>query len=150
MVKKAESKEQLQLRQRDETVFRDGQAIFSQDDLRELVNTIYSGYQYRGAQQEKLARLIDFLELESNKFRLSDLADQNRRLSIYLSNFLDFLKNNFCRSQQDEEVDPLYLFKTEETPSETEAFLIEFQMVSMDVEKAYRDYHSNVMGVLGK
>jgi hypothetical protein len=128
-------------RQHDERVLRDGDAIFSQRDLRELINSIYAEYQYKGTQSDKLVKLINFLALESNKFIKPELADQSEKLGVCLNNFWDFLKLNFHQGEHIED-DTIYVFKREETSSETEAFLIEFQMLSVDVEKAYRNYHA--------
>jgi hypothetical protein len=135
-------------RQHDEKVFRDGEAIFSRDDLRELINFIYSEYQYKGSQSDKLVKLINFLALESNKFISPELADQSKKLSDYLNNFWDFLKSNFQPGKQSEDGDTIYLFQILETGSETEAFLAEFQMLSMDVENAYRNYRAAVISKL--
>jgi hypothetical protein len=111
-------------------VLRDGDSILSEGDLQGLVNTIYSGYQYRETQSDKLVQLIDFLALESNKFSKAELAGQTQRLSAYLDIFWEFLKRNFREGDKTEDGDTIYIVNTEETNSETEAFLVEFQMVA--------------------
>jgi hypothetical protein len=135
-------------RQHDERVFHAGQAIFSQDDLRELINYTYSEYQYKGAQLDKLAGLIDFLGLESNKYINPELADQSRKFSVYLNNFRDFLQTNFLQGKQTEEGDTLFVFQIQGTGPENEAFLAEFQMLAVDIESAYRKYRSAVTSKL--
>jgi hypothetical protein len=135
-------------RQHDERVFHEGDAIFNKGDLRDLINYIYSEYQYKSTQSDKLVKLIDYLALESNRFINPELANQNEKLSDYLNNFWDFLKSNVHRVSQTEDGDTIYMFQTQGTSSETEAFLAEFQMLSMDVEKAYSNYHSAVISKL--
>jgi len=137
-----------QSRQHDLEIFQACQVIFSRNDLRELVNTVYGQYKYKGAQISGLGDLIEFLTLEANQFFEPELAEQNERLATYLSIFRDFLQNNFYAGGQMEDGDTLYLFKTEENSSETEAFLSEFQMVAMDVENGYKDYSKKVGGSL--
>jgi hypothetical protein len=136
-------------RQHCERVLRDGDSILSESDLKGLVNTIYSGYQYKETQSDKLVRLIDFLALEQNKFGKAELAGQTQRLSAYLDIFSEFLKRNFRPGDKTEDGDIVYIFNTEETNSETEAFLVEFQMVALDVEKAYKNYREIVVNFLG-
>jgi hypothetical protein len=135
-------------RQHDAKVFRDGDALFSQDDLRELINYIYSEYQYKGTQLAGLVKMIDFLSLESNRFLQPELAAQSQRLNDFLNTFRELLKNNFHEGQRTEEGDSLYLLTIEGTSYETEAFLAEFQMVSMDVEKAYKNYRTLITSTL--
>jgi hypothetical protein len=135
-------------RQHCERVLRDGDSILSEGDLRGLVNTIYSGYQYRETQSDKLVQLIDFLALESNKFAKAELAGQTQRLSAYLDIFWEFLKRNFREGEKTEDGDTIYIFNTEQTNSETEAFLVEFQMVALDAEKAYKNYRAIVANLL--
>ncbi len=125
----------------DERIYHEGEAIFNEDDLRELINYMYSEYQYKGSQLDKLVRLINFLASESNRYINPDLAKESQRLSAFLDTFWEFLKSNFHPGPP-EDGDTIYLFNTEETSSETEAFLIEFQIVSMDTEKAYRKYRA--------
>jgi hypothetical protein len=131
-----------------ERVLREGDSILSESDLKELVNTIYSGYHYAQTQSDKLVQLIDFLALESNKFSRSELAGQTQRLSAYLDIFSEFLKRNFRAGEKTEDGDMIYIFNTEETNSETEAFLVEFQMIALDAEKAYRNYRAIVVSSL--
>jgi hypothetical protein len=133
-------------RQHDEKIFRDGAAIFSEGDLRELINMAYSEYQYQGDQLDKLAGLIDFLALESNRYIDPDFAVLSRRLSDWLDNFREFLQRNFHVQTQIENKQKLYLLTMGETGFETEAFLTEFQMVSMDVLKAYLSYQAAILG----
>lgn len=135
-------------RQHCERVLRDGDSILSEGDLKELVNTVYSGYHYVETQSEKLVQLIDFLALESSKFSQAELAGQTQRLSAYLDIFSEFLKRNFRAGEKTEDGDTIYIFNTEETNSETEAFLVEFQMVALDVEKAYRNYRAILVNSL--
>jgi hypothetical protein len=135
-------------RQHCERVLHDGDIILSEGDLKELVSTIYSGYQYAETQSDKLVQLIDFLALESNKFSKAELASQTQRLSAYLDIFWEFLKRNFREGDKTEDGDTIFIFNTEQTSSETEAFLVEFQMVALDVEKAYRNYRAIVAGSL--
>ncbi len=140
--------EQQASQQHDARIFSEGQAIFSRDDLRELINNVYSEYQYQGTQFDRLGQLIKYLGLENNKFRVLELADQGDRLVAYLTNFWDFLKLNFHRGNPSEDGEPIYLFLAQGTSFETEAFLTEFQMLSMDAEKAYRDYCAAVKSKL--
>jgi len=140
--------EQQISKQHDAKIFSEGQAIFSRDDLRELINIIYSEYQYKGTQFDRLGELINYLGLENNKFLVTELADQSDRLIAYLTNFGDFLKLNFHRGNPSEDGEPLYLFLAQGTSFETEAFLTEFQMLSMEAEKAYRDYCAAVKSKL--
>jgi hypothetical protein len=141
--------DELQIsRRHDERIFRDGEAIFSEVDLRELINYIYSEYQYKGTQSDKLVKLIDYLALESNRFVNPELAAQSKKLSDYLDNFRDFLKSNFQQGKQAEDGDAIYLFQTPETSPETEAFLAEFQLVAMDVEKGYKNYRASVTNII--
>jgi hypothetical protein len=134
--------------QHDERVFRDGTAIFNEGELRELINYVYSEYQYRDTQIDKLIKLIDFLDAENNRYINPVLKDQNEKLSVYLNNFRDFLKINFQAGEQAEDGDTVYLFQVQDNSSENEAFLAEFQMLSMDVEKAYRNYRAAVISQL--
>ena len=135
-------------RQHCERILRDGDSILSEGDLKELVNTIYSGYQYAETQSDKLVQLIDFLGLESNKFGKPELAGQTQRLSAYLDIFREFLERNFRQSDKTEGGDTIYILNAEETNSETEAFLVEFQMVALDAEKAYKNYRTIVVNSL--
>jgi len=130
----------------DARIFLASEAIFCEDDLRGLINNIYSEYRYKRAQSAKLARLINFLALEDNLFLQPELADQKNRLSDYLNSFQDFLNRNFQPERQDENGDTIYFLALEETGFEAEAFLIEFQMLAMDIEKAYRDYRAAANG----
>jgi hypothetical protein len=127
-------------RPHDERVFCEGEAIFSQADLRELINVIYSDYQYKAAQSAKLAAMINFLAQESNRFIQPELAGQSGKLSGYLNNFMDFLQSNFHPGKPADDGEILFLLNLTETGFETEAFLMEFQLLSLDIEKAYRDY----------
>jgi hypothetical protein len=131
-------------RQQDEKVFRDGEAVYTQDDLRELINTIYTYYQFKGTQYSKFSKLMDFISLETNKFIDPELTIERKKLNDFLDTFKDFLDNNFQKGGSTDDGDILYCFKTEETRSETEAFLIEFQMVSLDVENAFKKYRKAV------
>jgi hypothetical protein len=70
------------------------------------------------------------------------------KLNDYLNVLQSFLENNFYQSQQIEGSDTLYIFRTEETSYENEAFLAELQLVSMDAEKAYQNYHTAVIRLL--
>jgi len=135
-------------RQQDADFFRGYRAIFSEGDLRELINCVYSGYQYRSSVFDKLAKLIDFLSPESLDCISRELADENRKLSDYLDNFSDFLKSNFHPGEHTADGDMLYLFNTEETCAATEAFLAEFQLLALDAEKAYRQYLAAVACIL--
>ena len=141
--------QQATARQHDEKLFRAGLAIFSQDDLRELINYIYSEYQYKGAQLDKLTGLISFLASESNRYIDAEFAGQSQRLRDWLDNFLDFLQRNFHPGEQTGDNDRLYLLTLGETGFETEAFLAEFQMLSLDIEKAYRSYYAVIIRKLG-
>jgi hypothetical protein len=134
--------------QHDEKIFRDGAAIFSENDLRETINYIYSEYQYKGAQLDKLVAFINYLSSEINKYSDPELADQCKRLSAWLDNFLEFLQHNFHQQGQTEDGDRLYILTVRETGFETEAFLIEFQMISLDIEKAYRGYQAAIINKL--
>jgi hypothetical protein len=127
-------------KQHDEKVFRDGNAIFSEDDLRKLINDVYTEYQYKGSQFEKLSRMINFLALDNNKFIQSELAGQSDKLHDYLVSFLEFLKRNFHQGPKGEDGDTIYLLSIQETGYQTESFLIEFQTISMDIENAYKNY----------
>jgi hypothetical protein len=140
--------EQSPDRQHDERVFREGIAIFTEADLRELINTIYSWYQFKGSQSDKLYRLINFLASENNKYIDPELINQSKRFSDYLDNFSDFLKRNFNPGEQTEDGDILYPLITIETGSETEAFLAEFQLLSLDIENAYRTYKAVIISKL--
>jgi len=135
-------------RQQEERILHDGEVIFSEGDLRELINTVYSRYQYYGIQFYKLVKLINFLGLESNRLVRPELANETKKLSDYLDTFRDFLTSNFQQEKQPENGYTIYLFQTPETSYETESFLIEFQMVSMDVENAYRKYRAAVISNL--
>jgi hypothetical protein len=142
-------KDKLQTaRQHDERIFHDIDAIFNQSDLKELINTIYANYGYKGTQSEKLDHLINFLALENNQFIEPEFADQSKRLSDFLSNFMDFLKRNFQPGEQFENGDAIYILTAQETSFETEAFLTEFQLISMDVENAYKNYHVTIIRML--
>jgi len=135
-------------RQHDLRVFRDCCAIYSEGDLRELINNIYDNYQYTGAQSGKLIKLIDFLDLESNRFIRPELAGQSRKLSTYLNNFRDFLITNFHQGKETGNSDSIYFLTMQSPGFETEAFLIEFQMISMDVENAFKSYHAELISIL--
>jgi hypothetical protein len=139
---KKEIDEQQLTGQHDEKVFREGEAIFSEDDLRELINYTYSEYQYKSTQLDRLVNLIKFLTSENKKYQTPELAVQSERLNDFLNTFRDFLERNFRQGEKTEDGDIIYFFQIEETSSENEAFLAEFQMVSMDVEKAYRNYRA--------
>jgi hypothetical protein len=145
MGKKTDEKQTA--KQHDGKVFYEGEAIFSESDLRELISYIYSEYQYKGTQFDRLVELFNFLTLESNRYTNPDLASESKKLGAYLDTFQGFLKNNFHQGHI-ENGDTIYLFNTEETSSETEAFLTEFQMISMDVEKAYRSYNAVMASTL--
>jgi hypothetical protein len=132
-------------REHDEKVLREGDVVLSETGLRELINTTYAGYHYKSTQLDKLAALIDFLALESNRFRDPVLAAESDRLSNYLNNLRDFLTRNFHTGAQTENGETIYCFNTEETSAETEAFLMEFQVVALEAEKAYRNYRAAVM-----
>jgi hypothetical protein len=134
--------------QHDKRVFSDGAAICNEGELRELINYVYSEYQYRAAQIDKLIKLIDYLASEKNRYINPALTDQNAKLSVYLENFRDFLKTNFHPGEQTEDGDTIYFFQVQENSSENEAFLAEFQLLSMDVEKAYRNYRAAVISQL--
>jgi hypothetical protein len=135
--------------QHDANIFQNGISIFSQDDLRGLINTIYGTYRYTGTQLDKLVKLIDFLALESNSYHQPELATQSDRLSDYLNTLCEFLKVNFNLITDTDDDDAIYGYQTEDiTCNETEAFLTEFQLVSLDVEKAYRNYLSTVTNFL--
>lgn len=131
-------------REHDEKVLREGEVILSEIDLRELINTTYAGYRYKGTQFDKLAGLIDFLARENNRYTDPALATESDMLSNYLNNLRDFLTNNFHAGTQSENGETIYCFNTEETSAETEAFLTEFQVVALEAEKAYRSYRAAV------
>ena len=137
-------------RRQDEKIFHDGEAIFNEQDLRGLINDVYAGYQYRCAQLKQIDKLINFLALEINRFRTPVLADQSSKMSDYLTSFRDFLETNFQRGKPAEDGDTVCFLKTQAPGFETEAFLMEFQMLAMDVEKAYRDYQTAVNSFLEK
>jgi hypothetical protein len=131
----------LQLaRKHDEKIYCDGIAIFSEGDLRELINTMYSEYQYTGIQADKLNGLISYLTSENNRYLIPELAKLSEVLSDYLNTLRDFLEKNFYRARETGEGDMLYFFKMEKTSAENEGFLMELQMLAMDVEGAYRKY----------
>jgi hypothetical protein len=134
--------------QHDERIFREGVAIFSEGDLRELINYIYSEYQYNGTQSDKLIKVINYLTSENNRYLNPELAGQSKKLSAYLDTFLEFLKFNFRPGKQNDEGDTIYFFQVQETGSETEAFLAEFQMLALDAEKAYRNYRAAIKSKL--
>jgi hypothetical protein len=71
-------------------------------------------------------------------------------LNDFLNTFFDFLQRNFRPGEQTEDGDIVPFFPIEETGSENEAFLAEFQMIAMEVEKAYRDYRLAVNHELKK
>ncbi len=115
--------DELQLTmQHDERVFRDGEAIFSEADLRELISYTYSEYHYKGAQIDRLVRLINFLALESNRFIKPELAVQSKRINVYLNTFYDFLKRNSRQGEENQDGDIIYFFQTKQTSSENEGF----------------------------
>ncbi|HSW57875.1 MAG TPA: hypothetical protein VLH15_05700 [Dehalococcoidales bacterium] len=127
-------------RQNDLRIIWEGWAIFSETELRELINTVYAGYRYRGAQLEKMSRLISFLASEENRFSLPEMIEHSRRLSDFMETFRDFLNRNFYSGEPAEDGEAVYQFQPEGTSYETEAFLGEFQLISLDIEKAYRNY----------
>ncbi len=136
-------KDELKLTlQQDERVIREIEAIFSEGDLKELINYTYCEYQYKGSQLGRLVKLIGFLALESNRFTKPELAVQCQRLNDFLNTFQDFLQRNFREGDKSQDGEIIYFFQSELTSSENEAFLVEFQMVSMDLEKAYRNYRA--------
>jgi hypothetical protein len=132
-------------REHDEKVLREGDLILSEVDLRELINTTYAGYHYKSTQLDKLTGLIDFLARESNRYRDPALAAENEKLSNYLNNLRDFLTRNFHAGAPADNGEAIYCFNTEETSAETEAFLMEFQVVALEVERGYRNYRAAVM-----
>jgi hypothetical protein len=134
--------------QHDEKIFHEGDAIFSEGDLRELINNIYSEYQYDGTKFDRLVELINFLGLESNRYVSPELAVETKKVGDYLDTFWEFLKKNFQLGKGLENGEAIYFFKTQNTSFETEAFMIEFQMVSMDVENAFRNYRAGIIGHL--
>ena len=135
-------------RQHDENIFREGEAIFSQDDLRELINYTYAEYQYKGSQLDKLVKFMDYLSQESHRFITPELTNEAKRLGAWLDSFLEFFKNNFHPGKPDDEGDMVYVFQTLQNSSEVESFLTELQMVAVDVEKAYRNYRAVVKSKL--
>jgi hypothetical protein len=144
-------KDELQITlQQDERVCREIEAIFSEGDLKELITYTYSEYQYKGTQLDRLVKLINFLALESNRFTKAELAVQCRRLNDFLNTFQDFLQRNFREGEKNQDGETIFYFQSELTGSENEAFLVEFQMVSMDVEKAYRNYRAAAISELRK
>jgi transcriptional regulator with XRE-family HTH domain len=131
--------------QHDHRIFQIGESIFAEGELRELINHIYSCYQYRETQAVKLVQLADFLAGENNRYLKPELVVESKKLNLYLNNFSEFLKSNFYQSTQSDNGDSLFLLQDQATSFETEAFLTEFQMISMDVEKAYRNYRALVL-----
>jgi protein subunit release factor A len=134
--------------QHDSRIFQYSAAIFSEKDLRELINTIYSQYKYKGAQCEKLTQMISFMDTEDNKFSRPEIASQCSRLVAYLDTFREFLKANFQPGEENFDGDTIYEFQPQSTSYENEAFLTEFQMMSMDVEKAYKSYLAEINSYL--
>ena len=132
-------------KQQDERVFREGELIFCEGDLRELINTTYAEYKYKGPQMDKLVKIINFLTHEDNQYSTPELAVEGQRLNDYLNTFLDFLQRNFCEGGRTEEDEIIYCLVEGQNSSENEAFLVEFQMVSMDVEKAFKNYRTAVL-----
>jgi hypothetical protein len=128
--------------QHDGRVFRDGEAILSEVDLRELINDIYANYQYKETQSHKLIKLINFLSLEGNRFNEPEFTRLSARLSDNLNNFMDFLNRNFHRDKKAMDGNIVYILTMPETGFETESFLIEFQIISMDIEKTFKDYRA--------
>jgi hypothetical protein len=137
-----ETDEQRSGRQHDIRVFHESEAIFSEGDLRELINYTYSEYQYKGTQIDRLVKLANFLDLESNRFIKPELAIQSKRLNDFLNTLLDFLQRNFRQGEQNEIGETIYFFQTGDNSSENEAFLAEFQMVAVDIERAYSNYRA--------
>lgn len=134
--------EQKIARQHDERIIREGNTIFSEADLRELINTMYSGYQYTNTQAKKLNGLIDYLALEDNRYVNPEMAVQSERLFNYLVVLRDFLEKNFSQGCQAEDGETIFYFKMEKTSAENEGFLMELQMLAMDVEGAYKKYNA--------
>ena len=131
--------------QQDERVFREGEVIFCEGDLRELINTTYAEYKYKGPQLDKLVKIINFLTHESNKYTAPELAVECQRFNDFLNTFLDFLQRNFREGGRNTGDEIIYCLVEGENSSENEAFLVEFQMVAMDVEKAFKNYRAAVL-----
>jgi hypothetical protein len=129
----------------DEQVFKEASSIFSQADLRELINYIYNEYQYKGAQYKKLAGLNDYLPANIDKLTKPDLVLVSKKLEAYFVSFDDFLQRNFRLGRPGEDGDDTYYLNIQETGFETESFLIEFQTLAMDIEKAYSNYQAAFM-----
>jgi hypothetical protein len=136
--------------QHDERVFRDGEAILSEGDLRELINDIYANYQYKDTQSYKLTKLINFLSLEGNRYNEPEFTYHSERLGDNLNNFIDFLNRNFHRDNKSMDGNTIYILTMPETGFETESFLIEFQIISMDIEKTFKDYRAAAIKRLKK
>jgi hypothetical protein len=136
--------------QHDERVFSDGEAILSEGDLRELINDIYANYQYKDTQSNKLIKLINFLSLEGNRYNEPEFTYHSERLSDNLNNFIDFLDRNFHREKKSMDGNTIYILTKPDTGFETESFLIEFQMISMDIEKTFKDYRAAALKRLKK
>jgi len=140
--------ERQETMQHDEKIFRDIDAAFTEDDLRELINMIYSEYQFKASQLNKLTKLINYLAQESNRFIKPELVEQKNKLGIYLDNFYDFLKSNFHQGTQTDDSNITYFLTMPDTGFETESFLIEFQMIALDIENAFRKYRAAVSSIL--
>ena len=132
-------------KKQDERVFREGELIFCEGDLRELINTTYAEYKYKGSQLDNLVQIINFLTHENNKYTAPELAVECQRFNDFLNTFLDFMQRNFSEGERNAENEIIYFLQLGENSSENEAFLVEFQMVSMDVEKAYKNYRAAVL-----
>lgn len=137
-------KKQQADKQNDARVFNAGELIFCEADLRALINTTYAEYKYKGSQRDKLVRIIEFLTHEDNQYSAPELVVECQRVNDYLNTLLDFLQRNFSEGELNKEDELIYCLKEGETSYENEAFLVEFQMVSMDVEKAFRNYRAAV------
>jgi hypothetical protein len=138
-------KKQQADKQHDARIFNEGEIIFCAEDLRQLISTTYAEYRYKGSQMEKLSRIIDFLAHENNKYSEPELAVESQRVNDYLNTLLDFLQRNFAAGERNAEDEIIYCLQSGENSSENEAFLVEFQMVSMDVEKAFKNYRAAVL-----
>jgi hypothetical protein len=128
--------------QLDEQIYKEASAIFSQADLRELINYIYNEYQYKGSQYKKLAGLIDYLPANNTRLTRPEFALQSKKLASYLISFDEFLQTNFKPGRPGEDGDATFYLNIQETGFETESFLIEFQTLAMDIEKAYSNFQT--------
>jgi hypothetical protein len=138
-------KKQQANQQNDARVFNAGELIFCEADLKELINTTYAEYRYKGTQLDKLVRIIDFLTHEDNQYSAPELVVECQRVNDYLNTLLDFLQRNFIEGERNTNDEIIYCLQTGDNSYENEAFLVEFQMVSMDVEKAYKNYRAAVL-----